>query len=233
MAMNEGTEPYLRKVKSFVRRAGRITPSQKRGVEQGLSQYGLSVQDGMIDLKAIFGDYKKLTLEIGFGMGDSLFRMAQANPDDAYIGIEVHEPGVGALCNHLLKEDMKNVRIYMTDALDVLSQCIPDESIDIFQLFFPDPWPKKRHHKRRILQPAFVKLVASKLKNNGLFHMATDWEHYAEEALGVLSEAPFLKNTAKDAAFVPRPAHRPETKFEIRGKNKGHKVWDLLFSKVS
>ena len=220
---------HFRKVRSFVVREGRITPLQQRGLDEGFSIYGLDVTKGTIDPKAIFGDYEKLIVEVGFGMGSSLFEMAKTNPQNAYIGIEVHRPGIGALCHHALKENIKNVRIFHHDAVEVLKQCIPDDSLDIFQLFFPDPWPKKKHHKRRILQPSFVELIASKLKIEGVFHMATDWEHYAISALEVV-ETSSLKNTSKD--YAKRPDWRPETKFERKGLAKGHGVWDLLFYKL-
>ncbi len=223
--------PRLRTVKSFVMRAGRTTTGQQRGLEQGWPLFGLSLDDGLLDFDALFGRSAPRTLEIGFGMGQSLLEMAEAAPDQDFIGIEVHRPGVGALLSGLLARDLKNVRVYDCDALEVLRQCIPDGSLDRVLLFFPDPWHKSRHHKRRIVQPAFAELVRQKLKPGGVLHMATDWQPYAEHMLEVMNAAPGYRNLAEDGQYVPRPEERPITKFERRGQRLGHGVWDLKFAR--
>lgn len=168
-------------------------------------------------------------LEIGFGMGDSLLQMAQTETDKNFLGIEVHPPGVGRLINNAGKAAVENLRVYMADAVDVLDDCIPDNSVDRFQLYFPDPWHKKKHHKRRIVQPAFVERIRQKLKIGGVFHLATDWENYADHMMEVMSAAPGYENQAGEHHFAERPQWRPITKFEKRGERLGHGVWDLLF----
>lgn len=221
-----------RTIRSFVMRAGRMTEGQQRGVEKGWPRFGLTLADGLLDLDQVFGRQAPRTLEIGFGMGHSLLEMAQAAPEQDFIGIEVHRPGVGALLNGLLNAGLDNVRVYDCDAIEVLNQAIPDASLDRLLLFFPDPWHKKKHNKRRIVQPAFAELVRRKLKIGGVLHMATDWEHYAEHMLEVMSAAPGYRNQAADGSFVPRPEERPITKFEKRGERLGHGVWDLKFERV-
>lgn len=186
----------------------------------------------MQDFAQVFGRQAPLTLEIGFGMGHSLLEMAQATPGHDFIGIEVHRPGVGSLLSGLLAEGVNNVRVYSCDALEVLKTCVPDSSLDRLLLFFPDPWHKSRHHKRRIVQPEFAQLVRSKLKVGGIFHLATDWEPYAEHMLEVLNVAPGFMNLSADQTSVPRPLERPVTKFERRGERLGHGVWDLKFERV-
>jgi tRNA (guanine-N7-)-methyltransferase len=172
-------------------------------------------------------------LEIGFGMGDSLLQMARQMPEKNYIGIEVHRPGVGRLLNNARTEGLTNIRVYAEDAVEVLAQCIPDGSLDCLQLFFPDPWHKKKHNKRRILQPAFAQTVRSKLKIGGQFHMATDWENYAEQMMEVMSVAEGYRNSAGAGEFSPQPDFRPVTKFQNRGEKLGHGVWDLIFERIS
>lgn len=216
-------------IRSFVIRAGRITVGQKNAFDTWWPDYGLSLYKGMIDPHIIFGRSAPLVLEIGFGMGDSLLEMARNEPDKDFIGIEVHPPGVGKLINNAGKEGVKNLRIYMADAMDVLEDCIPNHCIDRMQLYFPDPWHKKKHNKRRILQPAFVQSLAPKLKTGGVFHMATDWQAYAEHMLEVMQNAPGFNNAEANGSYAPRPDYRPITKFEKRGERLGHGVWDLLF----
>ena len=218
-----------REIKSYVLRAGRMTAGQQRGLEEGWLRYGLGLDAGQLDTEAIFGRKAPLTLEIGFGMGQSLLEMAKQAPEQDFIGVEVHRPGVGALLNGLLTESVSNVRVFSCDAIEVLKQCIADESLDRLMLFFPDPWHKAKHNKRRIVQPAFAELVRTKLKPGGVFHMATDWEPYAEHMLEVMNAAPGYKNLSEDNTWGPRPAERPETKFERRGKRLEHGVWDLKF----
>ena len=224
--------PRLRTIKSFVMRAGRMTEGQQRGLDKGWPRFGLTLEAGTQDLDRLFGRSAPRTLEIGFGMGHSLLEMAAAAPQEDFIGIEVHRPGVGALLSGLLAQDLSNVRVYACDALEVLRQCIADASLDRVLLFFPDPWHKARHNKRRIVQPAFAELVRSKLKPGGVLHMATDWQPYAEHMLEVMDVAPGYLNLAGDERFVARPPERPITKFERRGERLGHGVWDLKFQRV-
>ena len=224
--------PRLRTIKSFVMRAGRMTEGQQRGLDNGWPRFGLTLEAGPQDLDGLFGRSAPRTLEIGFGMGQSLLEMAAAAPQEDFIGIEVHRPGVGALLSGLLAQDLSNVRVYACDALEVLRQCVADASLDRVLLFFPDPWHKARHNKRRIVQPAFAELVRSKLKPGGVLHMATDWQPYAEHMLEVMDVAPGYLNLAGDERFVARPPERPITKFERRGERLGHGVWDLKFQRV-
>ncbi|SHF27894.1 tRNA (guanine-N(7)-)-methyltransferase [Microbulbifer donghaiensis] len=223
------TEYKKKSIRSYVIRAGRMTEGQRRAFDNYWGGYGLSLFDGPLRPREVFGREAPLVLEIGFGMGDSLLAMAEAEPDKDFIGIEVHPPGVGRLINNAGKAEVKNLRVYMADAVDVLNDCIAEASLDRFQLYFPDPWHKKKHHKRRIVQPEFVRLICSKLKPGGLLHMATDWENYAEHMLEVLEAEELLENTAGQNQYAPRPPFRPETKFERRGQRLGHGVWDLLY----
>jgi tRNA (guanine-N7-)-methyltransferase len=223
------TEYKKKSIRSYVIRAGRMTEGQRRAFDNYWGEYGLSLFDGPLEPRAVFGREAPLVLEIGFGMGDSLLAMAEAEPDKDFIGIEVHPPGVGRLINNAGKLGLKNLRVYMADAVDVLNDCIADGSLDRFQLYFPDPWHKKKHHKRRIVQPEFVRLICAKLKAGGLLHMATDWENYAEHMLEVLEAESLLENTASKNSYSERPEFRPETKFERRGQRLGHGVWDLLY----
>lgn len=216
-------------IRSFVIRAGRITAAQKNAFESAWPSYGLSLFNGAINPEQLFGRQAPLVLEIGFGMGDSLLEMARNEPEKDFIGIEVHPPGVGRLINNAAKEGLKNLRVYMADANDVLEDCIPDASIDRLQLYFPDPWHKKKHNKRRIVQAAFVQRLRPKLKLGGIFHMATDWQPYAEHMMEVMNLAEGYTNTLGSNQFAERPNYRPLTKFERRGERLGHGVWDLLF----
>ncbi|NLD14013.1 MAG: tRNA (guanosine(46)-N7)-methyltransferase TrmB [Gammaproteobacteria bacterium] len=220
-----------REIKSFVMRAGRMTQGQQRGLDEGWPKFGLTLEQGPLDAQALFGRSAPLTLEIGFGMGQSLLEMAMAAPEQDFVGVEVHRPGVGALLNGMLREDVGNVRVYSCDAMDVLRQCVADNSLDRVLLFFPDPWHKSKHHKRRIVNPVFAELVRQKLKPGGILHMATDWEPYAEHMLEVMQVAPGYANLSATGNWVERPAERPVTKFERRGERLGHGVWDLKFSK--
>lgn len=219
-------------IRSYVIRAGRMTPAQRNAFERQWAQYGLSLFSGPLDVAAAFGRQAPLVLEVGFGMGDSLLAMAQAEPEKNFIGIEVHPPGVGRLLNNAADAGVKNLRVYMADANDVLEDCIADNSLTRFQLYFPDPWHKKKHQKRRIVQAPFAAQVCRKLAPGGVFHLATDWEHYADHMMEVMSQAPGYANQAGEYLFSPRPAYRPNTKFEKRGERLGHGVWDLLFEKI-
>ncbi len=219
------------RIRSFIRRQGRLTPGQEVALDQYWPQYGLEpVVD--YDFSQVFGRQAPLIVEIGFGNGDSLAKMAAANPDHDYIGIEVHKPGVGHLLILLHEQGLTNVRVYCHDAIEILEQKIPDHSLAGLHLFFPDPWHKKKHHKRRIVRPSFVDLLNKKLQVTGYFHAATDWQHYAESMLEVLSASEGLKSTSLTQDYCERPDYRPLTKFEQRGLRLGHGVWDLIFRKV-
>ncbi len=238
--MTESPEPaapaeeqrHMRPIKSFVMRAGRMTEGQQRGLEQGLPVFGLELADGLRDFDQVFGRSAPRTFEIGFGMGHSTLLMAAAAPEHDFIGVEVHRPGVGALLNGALAQNLSNIRVYTCDALEVLRDCVADASLDRVLLYFPDPWHKSRHHKRRIVKAEFAELVRQKLKVGGVLHMATDWEPYAEYMLEVMQVAPGYRNLAADGRCVERPSERPVTKFERRGERLGHGVWDLKFARV-
>ncbi|HAZ94829.1 MAG TPA: tRNA (guanosine(46)-N7)-methyltransferase TrmB [Porticoccaceae bacterium] len=226
--------PEYRKksIRSYVVRAGRMTDGQRNAFDTSWPAYGLKLADGAIDTDAVFGRTGPKVLEIGFGMGDSLLQMAAAEPETDFIGIEVHPPGVGTLMNTAKAEGISNLRIYLADANDVLEECFASQSIDRLQLYFPDPWHKKKHNKRRIVQPQFVQLVREKLRPGGVLHMATDWEHYAEQMLETLDAAEGFENIAGIGQYSSRPDYRPMTKFEKRGERLGHGVWDLIYKKL-
>ncbi len=227
------TKPEFKKksIRSYVIRAGRMTDGQRAAFDNWWPAYGLSLFDGPLSTTEAFGRSAPVVLEVGFGMGDSLVTMATDSPETDFIGIEVHPPGVGRLINNAGQAQLRNVRVYMADALDVLADCIADESLDRFQLFFPDPWHKKKHQKRRIVQPEFVAIIRQKLKPGGICHMATDWENYAQYMMEVMCAAPGFENTASSYCFAERPDYRPTTKFETRGELRGHGVWDIIFRK--
>lgn len=218
-------------IRSFVIRGGRMTEGQRNAFDTWWPKYGLSMFDGPLDPVAVFGRVAPLVVEVGFGMGDSLLHMALAEPEKDFVGIEVHPPGVGRLIHLAGKEGVENLRVYMADAQDVLTDCIPSGAVDRFQLYFPDPWHKKKHHKRRILQAAFADKVHGLLRTGGHFHMATDWENYADYMMEVMSLQQGYSNTAGEYCFAPKPDYRPNTKFEARGERLGHGVWDLVFEK--
>jgi tRNA (guanine-N7-)-methyltransferase len=228
-------EPVTKRrgVRSFVLRQGRMTAGQKKAYERSWPKYGLTREQGMIDPREVFGREAWLNLEIGFGMGQSLADMAEAAPEQDFIGVEVHLAGVGALLKEVEDRGLENVRVYAIDANEVIDFCLPDASLDRVMLFFPDPWHKKRHHKRRLLQPEFAQRIRHKLRVGGIFHLATDWENYAGQMLEVLGEAEGFANAEGDGRFAPRPGHRPVTKFEKRGADKGHGVWDLVFRRTN
>lgn len=228
----DGEQKHMRTVKSFVLRAGRMTEGQQKAMEAVWPHMGLELQQGMLDLEEVFGREAPVVLEIGFGMGDSLVEMAKDQPEKNYIGIEVHRPGVGRLLSNAEREELSNIRVFCDDAIEVLAQCIPDGSLSCIQLFFPDPWHKKRHHKRRIVQPEFAQTLRKKLKTGGVFHMATDWENYAEHMMEVMSVAEGYNNVAGEGQYSPQPEWRPVTKFQKRGERLGHGVWDLMFEKT-
>lgn len=218
------TEPKHRRIRSFVLRAGRMTDGQQRAMEAQWPVYGLNLDQGPVDVPG------PRVLELGFGMGASLLQQCQQEPDKTFIGIEVHPPGVGRLLSQAAEAGVSNLKVFQDDGIEVLDRCIPDASLARFQLYFPDPWHKKRHHKRRIVQPDFVAKVRSKLAPGGLFHMATDWEPYAEYMDEVMAQAPGFKDARQGDRS--RPEWRPVTKFQTRGEKLGHGVWDLVFEAI-
>ncbi|MDD5274834.1 MAG: tRNA (guanosine(46)-N7)-methyltransferase TrmB [Methylovulum sp.] len=228
MSLPEKNAPS--RIRSFIRRQGRLTTGQLFALDNHWNTYCLDPK-AEYDFTALFGRSAPLIVEIGFGNGESLAKMAAANPDNDYIGIEVHKPGVGHLMMLLDQQKLSNVRIYCHDAIEILEQKIPDHSLAGVHLFFPDPWPKKKHHKRRIVSFGFVGLLVKKLTVGGYFHAATDWQNYAEAMLMVLSAGDFLTNTSATGNYCLRPEYRPLTKFEQRGIRLGHGVWDLIFRK--
>jgi len=221
-----------RRIKSYVLRTGRVSNRQQQGLDLWIKDYNLPLSDKPWDFTEIFGRSGDVIVEIGFGMGASLLTTAQQQPDCNFLGIEVHQAGVGSLAADLHDHQIKNVRIIAQDAVQILQTQIPDESLAGIQIFFPDPWPKKRHHKRRLIQTEFVHLLTLKLKKSGFIHCATDWQEYAVHMLEVLSTNRSLKNLSpQEDGYIPRPETRPLTKFEQRGTRLGHGVWDLLFIK--
>lgn len=223
----------LRKVRSFVRRDGRMTDSQRLAFREVWPRVGLNREDGMIDYEKVFQRNVPRVFEIGFGSGYSLLEMAKLHPEQDFIGIEMYQPGIGTLLQGIEAHQLNNVRIYYADAVEVLTQCIPDQSLDVVQIFFPDPWPKRRHHKRRLIQTAFVELVIKKLKPRGTLHLATDWEDYGVHMMNVLSNIPQLINLIGVGEYSNRSAQRPVvTKFEQRGKQSGRAIWELQFVKA-
>lgn len=216
-----------RPIRSFVLRAGRLSPAQARALEELWPRYGVPFAAHPLDAATLFGRQAPLVLEIGFGMGETTVQIAAAHPELDFLAIDVHVPGVGSLLRQLDAGQLGNVRVMRHDAVEVVREMLPEAALHGIHVYFPDPWPKARHHKRRLLQPPFVQLLASRLAEGGYFHCATDWEHYAEQMLAVLGNEPLLENTA--AGFAERPDWRPPTKFERRGLKLGHGVWDLLF----
>ncbi|MFT7234801.1 MAG: tRNA (guanine-N7-)-methyltransferase [Methylophagaceae bacterium] len=225
------TQPKkLRTIRSFVRRQGRLTPGQQRAIDQLWPKFAIDDEDTIIDLDSVFQRKAPKIIEIGFGNGATLAEMAKNQPDHDFLGIEVHRPGVGQLLNLIDQYKLTNLRVACTDAVELLNKRIKDNSLDRLQLYFPDPWHKKRHHKRRIIQPEFVALLSRKIKPGGHLHMATDWQHYAEQMLTDVSENLDFLNCS-DKHYIPRPDYRPLTKFEQRGHKLGHGVWDLLYKR--
>ena len=219
-----------RPIRSYVLRQGRMSNAQKRAYEALLDRYALSYSPHALDFAVAFGRTAPTFLEIGCGMGETTAAIAESHPQNNYLGIEVHSPGVGSLLKLIEERGLVNVRIIQHDAVDVVERMILPESLTGIHIYFPDPWPKKRHHKRRLIQPPFVQMLASRLIAGGYIHLATDWQEYAEQMLLVLTNEPLLENTA--AGFSHRPAYRPFTKFEQRGVKLGHPVWDLLFHRM-
>lgn len=216
-------------MRSFVRREGRLTSAQARALDELYPRYGLEHPGPPIDPVTEFDRRAPMTVEIGFGNGEAILSGAMNHPERDFLGIEVHRPGVGRLLNQISDHELENVRVICADAVEVLRDRLPPASIDACWIFFPDPWPKKRHRKRRLIQAPFLELLAERVQPGGMVHAATDWEDYAEWMLDAFREESRLENTAPEGGFVPRPAWRPETKFERRGVERGHPVWDLVF----
>ena len=231
-AMTDKENTEYRRIRSFVLRQGRLTKGQERALETGWPNYGVDYRQTVLDLGQLFGrgDSKKI-LEIGFGMGDATAQIAQTLPEADFLAVEVHTPGVGSLLKLIQEQSLTNIRIVQHDAVEVLQNMLPDASLDGVHIFFPDPWHKKRHQKRRLIQAEFVRLLCSKLKTGGYLHVATDWQEYAEWVLEVLRAEPQLQNTAskENNGYAEKPEYRPLTKFENRGLKLGHGVWDLVF----
>ena len=224
-----------RTIRSFTVRGGKITPAQQRSIQELWSIYGLSLAElagTRADCQHLFGRSAPTIMEIGFGNGNALFEMAQQNPQHNFIGVEVHQPGLGQLMMRIHRHGITNVKLFYADAIDVLNHGLSDCSLAKICLFFPDPWPKKKHHKRRIIQSPFIQLAAKKLAPNGIFHYATDWQNYADEAMEKLELSATLVNIAGRGNFSPR-SQRPETKFEKRGHQLGHTIWDIIMQKAS
>ncbi len=220
-----------RKIRSFVLRQGRMTKAQERALEDGFPKFGIPYMPNLLNLTQVFGrESAPKILEIGFGMGDATAKIAHTLPDSDFLAVEVHTPGVGSLYKWMEELALTNIRIIQHDAVEVLQNMIADGSLDGVHIFFPDPWHKKRHHKRRLIQAEFVKLLCQKLKVGAYIHVATDWQEYAEWVLEVLNAEPQLKNTAED--YAEKPYYRPLTKFENRGLKLGHGVWDLVFTQT-
>ncbi len=225
--MTDTTDLSKRHIRSFVLRQGRVSPAQQRACDTMLPRFGIPYAAKPLDLELAFGRSAPRILEIGFGMGDSTASIALAHPENDYLALEVHTPGVGNLLKLVDTHHISNIRIIQHDAVEVVRDMLGEATLDGIQIFFPDPWHKARHNKRRLIQAPFAALLAGKLKPGGYIHVATDWEDYARQVLKVLNEDALLKNTAAD--YAPRPAYRPLTKFEQRGLRLGHGVWDLLF----
>ena len=224
--LDKAASPFARKIRSFVRREGRMSARQKQAIEKYFSQFGIAYEENLLDFDSVFSRTSKRILEIGFGMGDTLAQMAQKNPDQDFVGIEVHRPGVGSLLATMAEQNIKNIRIINHDAVEVLAKMIPDHCLDNINIFFPDPWPKKRHHKRRLIHDNFVSLLSRKLVAGGKLHIATDWENYAqwiEEAMQQRLDFSDVSSTTE--------SQRPKTKYEKRGIKLGHKVWDKIYIK--
>jgi tRNA (guanine-N7-)-methyltransferase len=226
--MNEPREGTVRRpIRSFVLRQGRFSPAQQRARELLLPRFGIPFAPAPLDFDAAFGRKAPRILEIGFGMGETTAAIAEARPEHDFLAVDVHGPGVGSLLKRIEERALPNVRVAQHDAVEIVAQMIPHGALAGIHVFFPDPWPKKRHHKRRLLQPAFVHELALRLQPGGYLHVATDWQDYADAILAALAAEPLLQNTTAD--YAERPAYRPLTKFERRGIGLGHGVWDLIF----
>lgn len=228
----ENDIPFKRKIRSFVRRGGRLTASQKRALEEFWPQYGIEFNNEPLNLDHIFNRTASKNIEIGFGMAENLIAVAKSQPNKDFIGIEVHEPGIGNALNQIEEYSLSNLRVIKHDAVEVLKHQIAEHSIDSISIFFPDPWHKKKHHKRRLINSEFVDLLARKIKKGGHVFMATDWENYAEQMLEVFANNPKFENLSEDNTYCDRIEFRSLTKFERRGQRLGHGVWDLIFRRI-
>lgn len=225
------SEKHQRTIKSFVLRQGHLSAAQERAITTLMPKWGLDYQDSKVDLNQVFNREAPKILEIGFGMGVATAEIAKNLPASDFLGVEVHGPGVGNLLKLIEESEISNLRIIRHDAVEVVECMLPEASLDGIHIFFPDPWHKKRHNKRRLIQPHFVDKLLPRLKVGGYIHLATDWEEYAQQMLEVLNAYPQLENTASD--FAPKPDYRPLTKFEARGIKLGHGVWDLVFKRIA
>jgi tRNA (guanine-N7-)-methyltransferase len=222
---------HPRSIRSFVMRGGRITEAQQRALDLLWPQYGIEFAAAPLDLDTAFGRSAPVTLEIGFGNGDNLAAQAAAHPERNYLGVEVHRPGVGRLLLSLEDRQLRNARVICHDAVEVLTHQVAPQSLSEVVILFPDPWHKKRHHKRRLVQAPFVELVIDRLEIGGVLRFASDWQPYADAVLELLNANPRLRNTAADGGFIPRPSERHPTRFERRGERLGHDVWDIAFER--
>jgi tRNA (guanine-N7-)-methyltransferase len=233
MSLNVKENSEKWRIRSFAIRSGRMTAGQQSAYDALWENKGLQLANGLIDQTRVFGREAPLVLEIGFGMGQSLLAMAKAAPEKNFIGVEVHLPGIGKLLHGMDEMQIDNLRVFHNDVVDVLAHGIPDHSLDRIQIYFPDPWHKRKHNKRRLIQPAFIQSLRKKLKTGGVIHLATDWEDYARHMMKVMTPAEGFSNQAGDNEYSLRPEFRPITKFEKRGERLGHGVWDLLFEKIN
>lgn len=233
MSQHQRAARNRRPIRSYVLRQGRLTPAQKQALDALWPKFGIEAGQGVLDLASLFGRTAPVVLEIGFGNGDALAEIAQATPGQDFIGVEVHQPGVGHLLRLLDAAGVDNVRVAAFDVVEFLSECVPGEALAEVRIWFPDPWPKKRHHKRRLVQPGFIRLLADKMAPGAILHLATDWAPYAEHMLEVLTAADGFENLSGSGGYCDRPAWRPLTRFELRGQRLGHASHDLLFSRGS
>ena len=232
-AAGRDAEAHHRPVRSFVLRAGRLTVGQKRALDELWPRFGIDAPTGRLDFSEVFGNDHPVIMEIGFGNGDATWQMAAAEPESNFLGVEVHKPGVGHLLLKVEEHGLENVRIYADDAVELLEQHIPPASLAGVRIYFPDPWPKKRHHKRRIVQAEFIARLARRMKPGGILHLATDWAPYAEWMADVMEASADFNSEAEQGAFLGRrPSWRPETKYELRGERLGHEVFDLVYRRV-
>lgn len=228
--MTESNDLSKRHIRSFVLRQGRVSTAQQRCLDTLMPRYGIPYTAQPLDLDAVFGRSAPKILEIGFGMGEPTAFIAKNHPQNDYLALEVHTPGVGSLLKQIDEQDIGNLRLMQHDAVEVMRDMLADKVLDGVHIFFPDPWHKARHNKRRLIQPAFITQLVQKIKSGGYIHVATDWQNYAEQVLAVFSAESLLKNTAVD--YAEKPAYRPLTKFENRGLKLGHGVWDLIYKRV-
>jgi tRNA (guanine-N7-)-methyltransferase len=230
--VTEKNKQGRRPVRSFVLRGGRLTEGQKRALDEFWPRFGIERGESLLDFTALFGSDAPVIMEIGFGNGDATWQMARAHPAENYLGVEVHPPGVGHLLLKMKQHGITNIRIANEDAVEFLRRRIPEESLDGVRIYFPDPWPKKRHHKRRLIQPSLIELLASRMCPGALLHLATDWEPYAEHILEVMRSSDGFVNLSPSGDYCDQPEWRPQTKYERRGERLGHQVRDLLFRRI-